>query len=118
MPRYLVEREIPGCGDFSPNDLRCVSRKSNDVLRDMGPDIQWVQSYVTPDRIYCVYLAASEDLIREHARRGGFPANRIVSIVTEIGPATAGGAHDVPPAVVTSAESPAPVYESPNSPAD
>ena len=92
MPRYLIEREIPGAGDFSASDLRGISRKSCDVLRDIGPDIQWVQSYVTADRLYCVYIAPSEELVREHARRGGFPANRIVAIVTDIGPATSGGA--------------------------
>ena len=92
MPRYLIEREIPGAGDLSANDLRGISRKSCDVLRDMGPDIQWVQSYVTADRLYCVYIAPSEELVLEHARRGGFPANRVVAIVTDIGPATSGGA--------------------------
>lgn len=89
MPRYLIEREIPGAGDFSPADLRGISRKSCDVLLDMGPAIQWVQSYVTGDRIYCVYVAPNEELIREHARRGGFPANRISKIVTGIDPTTA-----------------------------
>jgi len=89
VPRYLIEREIPGAGDFSPADLRGISRKSCDVLLDMGPAIQWVQSYVTGDRIYCVYVAPNEELIREHARRGGFPANRISKIVTGIDPTTA-----------------------------
>ena len=95
MPRFLIERNIPGAGDFSANDLRGLSRKSCDVLRDMGPDIQWVQSYVTADRLYCVYIAPSEDFIREHARRGGFPANRVIPIVTDIGPATSGGSRFV-----------------------
>ena len=89
MPRYLIERDIPGAGDFCQGDLRGISRKSRDVLMDMGPTIQWVQSYVTGDRIYCIYVAPSEDLIREHARRGGFPANRISRIVTGIDPTTA-----------------------------
>ena len=95
MPRYLIERDIPGAGDFSPNDLRGLSRKSCDVLRDMGPDIQWIQSYVTADRLYCIYLAASEELVREHAQRGGFPSNRVVEIAAEISPNTAGGARYV-----------------------
>jgi|SRR5689334_3758401 len=91
MPRFLIEREIPGLGDFSANDFRGLARKSFDVLRDMGPEIQWVQSYVTADRMYCVYVAPSEDSVREHARRGGFPANRIVAIAADLGPATFGG---------------------------
>jgi hypothetical protein len=90
VKRYVIEREIPGAGDFSAADLCGISRKSCDVLRDMGPDIQWVESYVTGDRIYCVYLAESEDLIREHARRGGFPANRVSKVVAGIDPTTAG----------------------------
>lgn len=92
MLRFLIEREIPGVGDFSANDLRGIARKSCDVLRDMGPEIQWVQSYVTADRMYCVYVAPSEEFVREHARRGGFPANRIVAITSDISPATSGGA--------------------------
>ena len=89
MPRYLIERDIPGVGDFSAADFRGISRKSRDVLRDMGPTIQWVLSYVTGDRIYCVYVAASEELIREHARRGGFPADRVFEIVAQIDLTTA-----------------------------
>ena len=89
MPRYLIERDIPGVGDFSAADLRGISRKSRDVLQDMGPNIQWVHSYVTGDRIYCVYVAASEELIREHARRGGFPADRVFEIVAQIDLTTA-----------------------------
>ena len=89
MPRYLIERDIPGAGDISASDLRAISRKSCDVLRDMGPNIQWLQTYVTGDRLYCVYVASSEALIREHARRGGFPADRIFRIVTGIDPTTA-----------------------------
>lgn len=89
MPRYLIERDIPGVGGFSAADLRGVARKSRDVLRDMGPSIQWVQSYITGDRIYCVYVAASEELIREHARRGGFPADRVFEIVAQINLTTA-----------------------------
>lgn len=89
MPRYVIERDIPGAGDFSAADLRGISRKSCDVLHDMGPDIQWIQSYVTSDRIYCVYVAPNEELVREHARRGGFPADRISRVVSGIDPTTA-----------------------------
>jgi hypothetical protein len=89
MPRYVIERDIPGAGDFSPADLRGIARKSCAVLVDMGPTIQWVQSYVTADRIYCVYIAPSEELVREHACRGGFPANRISRVESVIDPTTA-----------------------------
>ncbi|MFP7723647.1 DUF4242 domain-containing protein [Lysobacter sp. A3-1-A15] len=89
MTRYLIEREIAGAGDMSEQALRDASSHSNSVLADMGPDIQWVHSYVAGDRIYCVYEAPSEDLIREHARRSGFPANRISPISAVIDPSTA-----------------------------
>jgi hypothetical protein len=89
MPRYLIERDIPGVGDFSAADLRGLSRKSRDVLNDMGPAIQWLHSYVTGDRIYCVYIAPSEELVREHARRGGFPADRVSRITAIIDPTSA-----------------------------
>ena len=89
MPRYLIERDLPGAGNLSVDDLRAISRKSCDVLEELGPRIQWVQSYVTDQKIYCVYLAPSEELIREHARRGGFPANRISQVVETIDPSTA-----------------------------
>ncbi len=77
MPKYLIEREIPGAGKLSTEKLREISQQSCSVLQDMGPQIQWVQSYVTDDKIYCVYIAPDEAAIREHATRGGFPANRI-----------------------------------------
>ncbi len=77
MPKYLIEREIPGAGKLSTEKLREISQQSCSVLQDMGPQIQWVQSYVTDDKIYCVYIAPDEGAIREHATRGGFPANRI-----------------------------------------
>jgi len=77
MPRYIIEREIPGAGEMSPTEMRAVSQASCNVLRAMGPHIQWIESYVTKDKIYCVYLAPDEDAIRQHAQRGGFPANRI-----------------------------------------
>ena len=89
MPRYVIEREIPGAGEFTSGDLRGIARRSVDVLGDMGPTIQWVQSFVANDRIYCEYIAPSEDMIREHARRGGFPANRISKVKSVIDPTTA-----------------------------
>ena len=89
MPRYVIERELPGAGHLSAAELQAISRKSCDVLQALGPDIQWVQSYVTDDKIYCVYVAPSADLIREHARKGGFPANKISEIKTSIDPTTA-----------------------------
>ncbi len=76
MPKYVIEREIPGAGNLSPQELQAVSQTSCNVLRKMGPDIQWVQSYVTGDKVYCIYIAPNEDMIREHASEGGFPANK------------------------------------------
>ena len=89
MPKYVIEREIPGAGNMSPQDLQAVSQKSCSVLQNLGPQIQWVQSYVTGDKIYCIYIAPSEDMIRSHAQQGGFPANRISEIKTTIDPTTA-----------------------------
>jgi predicted Rdx family selenoprotein len=89
MPKFVIERELPGAGNLSPQELQAVSQTSCNVLRKMGPDIQWVQSYVTGDKIYCIYIAPNEDMIREHAREGGFPANRISEIKTIIDPTTA-----------------------------
>jgi hypothetical protein len=89
MPKYVIERDIPGAGKSSADDLRGIARKSCDVLASMGPHIQWQKSYVTGDKIYCVYIADNEDLVREHAQRGGFPANRISQVVTIIDPSTA-----------------------------
>lgn len=91
MPKYLIEREIPGAGDLSPEELQGISQKSCDVLQGMGPQIQWVQSYVTGDKVYCVYISPDEEMIREHAGQGGFPANRISRIETVIDPTTAEG---------------------------
>jgi Protein of unknown function (DUF4242) len=90
MPKYVIEREIPGAGKLSAADLQGISQKSCGVLKEMGPQVQWVESYVTDDKIYCVYIAANEELIREHAKRGGFPANRISQVRTIIDPTTAG----------------------------
>jgi len=89
MPRFLIEREIPNAGSLSAAQLQAVSQKSCSVLRNMGPAIQWVQSYVTDDKIYCVYIAENEGEIRKHAQMGGFPANRISEIRTVIDPTTA-----------------------------
>ena len=89
MKTYLIEREIPGAGQFSAEKLKTISQTSCSVLKEMGPKIQWIQSYVTGNKIYCIYRAESADLIREHAKKGGFPANTIVEIASVISPATA-----------------------------
>lgn len=89
MPRFVIEREMAGAGDLSAQDLRAISQRSCSVLNEMGPQIQWVQSYVTGDKIYCVYLAPSEAMVREHARKGGFPANCVAEVRTVIDPTTA-----------------------------
>ncbi len=89
MPKFLIEREIPGAGSLDPQQLQAVSQKSCSILRDLGPQIQWVQSYVTGNKIYCVYIAPNEQMVREHAQRGGFPANSISEIKTIIDPTTA-----------------------------
>jgi hypothetical protein len=89
MPKYLIERDIPGAGQLTAEELRGVSQKSCSVLNRLGPQIQWVQSYVTDDKVYCVYIAPNEDIIRQHAQEGGFPANRISEIRTVIDPVTA-----------------------------
>jgi len=88
MPKYIIERDIPGAGQLTQAELQGISRKSCGVLRDMGPRIQWLQSYVTGDKVYCIYIADSEQAIREHAEQGGFPANRIEQITTIIDPTT------------------------------
>jgi len=89
MPKYIIERELPQAGNLSPEDLQSISQKSCGVLRDMGPQIQWIQSYVTADKIYCVYIAPNEEAVREHARQGGFPANAVCAVKTIIDPTTA-----------------------------
>jgi hypothetical protein len=89
MPRYIIERDIPNAGKLSGGDLQGISAQSCAVLNKLGPSIQWVQSYVTDDKIYCVYIAPNEALIREHARLGGFPANRISEVRGTIDPTTA-----------------------------
>lgn len=89
MPKYLIERELPGAGNLSADQLQGVAQSSCDVLRAMGPEIQWLQSYVTGDKIYCVYISPNEEMIREHAQKGGFPANRVSEIKALIDPTTA-----------------------------
>jgi len=88
MPKYVIERDIPGAGKLSPQQLQAISQKSCGVLKNLGPQIQWVHSYVTADKIYCVYIAPSEDLVRKHASEGGFPANRISEVKSVIDPTT------------------------------
>lgn len=89
MPQYVIERNLPGAGALSASDLKSISQKSCGVLTQLGPEIQWVHSYVTGDRIYCIYRAPNEEIVREHARRGGFPADRISEVKTTIDPTTA-----------------------------
>jgi Protein of unknown function (DUF4242) len=89
MPKYLIEREVSGAGDLSTQELQAIAQRSCDVLQNLGPQIQWVQSYVTGDKIYCVYIAPNENMIRDHAEQGGFPADRISEIKSVIDPTTA-----------------------------
>jgi hypothetical protein len=89
MPKYIIEREIPGAGKLSAADLQGISAKSCSVLSNLGPAIQWVQSYVTNDKIYCVYIAPNEAMVREHAKQGGFPANKVSEVREVIDPTTA-----------------------------
>lgn len=89
MPKYVIEREVPGAGKLSAEQLKGISQTSYGVLSNMGPQIQWIQSYVTDDKIYCVYIAPNEEMVREHAKQGGFPANSVNQISTIIDPTTA-----------------------------
>jgi hypothetical protein len=89
MPKFVIERGVPGIGQASSEELQAISEKSRGVLQELGPDVQWVQSYVTADKIYCVYNAVDEELVREHARRAGFPADSIEHVTTVIDPTTA-----------------------------
>ncbi len=89
MPKYLIERNIPNAGALSAKELQAISQKSCSVIRNMGPEIQWLQSYVTGDKLYCVYIASSEQTIRDHAAAGGFPADRVSEVVAMIDPTTA-----------------------------
>jgi len=89
MPQYVIERDLPGAGKLTPAELKGISQTSCGVLNKLGPQIQWVHSYVTGDKIYCVYRAPNEEMVREHARLGGFPANRVSEVITTIDPTTA-----------------------------
>ena len=89
MPKFVIEREVPGAGKLLPEQLKAISQKSCGVLRELGPEIQWLESYVTEDKIYCVYIAPDEAMIRKHAEMGGFPANSIAQIHSTIDPTTA-----------------------------
>jgi hypothetical protein len=88
MPKFVIEREVPGAGNLSPDELRTISQKSNQVICDLGPEIRWLHSYVTEDKLYCVYVAPSDEIIMEHARCGGFPANRVTLVSAVIDPST------------------------------
>ncbi len=89
MPKYVIEREIPGAGQIPPDQLQAISQKSCGVIKNLGPQIQWVHSYVTDNKIYCVYIAPNEEMVREHARQGEFPANKVSEVKTIIDPTTA-----------------------------
>jgi hypothetical protein len=89
MPKYVIEREISGAGKLSPKELQAISQKSCGVLGELGPQIQWIHSYVTDDKVYCIYIAPNAEMVREHARLGGFPANRVSEVKTVIDPTTA-----------------------------
>jgi hypothetical protein len=89
MPKFVIERAIPGVGATKAAELQAISQKSCSVLQELGPDVQWVHSYVTGDKIYCIYNAANEELVREHARRGGFPADSVSRVMSIIDPTTA-----------------------------
>lgn len=90
MPKFVIEREIPGAGQIPPAQLQAIAQKSCSVLRNLGPEIQWVQSYVTTDKIYCVYIAPNAEMVRQHAKEGGFPANAVSEVKSIIDPTTAG----------------------------
>ncbi|HUQ49372.1 MAG TPA: DUF4242 domain-containing protein [Terriglobales bacterium] len=89
MPQYVIEREIPGAGNLKPEELKAISQKSCGVLKDLGPQIKWEHSYVTGDKVYCVYTSPNEQMIKDHAAQGGFPANKISEVKTVISPKTA-----------------------------
>jgi len=90
MPKYVIERDLPGAGELSSPQLRAISQQSCGILKELGPQIQWVESYVTENKIYCIYIAENEELIREHARQGGFPATKVSEVFAMIDPTTAG----------------------------
>jgi hypothetical protein len=88
MPKYVIERDLPGAGKLSADELKSISQKSNKIISELGPELRWLTSYVTEDKLYCVYVAPDQDMIEEHARCGGFPADRITKVVTVIDPST------------------------------
>jgi hypothetical protein len=88
MPKYVIERDLPGAGKLSADELKSISQKSNKIISELGPELRWLTSYVTEDKLYCVYVAPDEDMIEEHARCGGFPANRITKVAAVIDPST------------------------------
>jgi len=88
LPKFVIERELPGAGQLPPDQLKAISQKSCGVLRDLGPKIQWLESFVTDDKIYCIYIAPDEATVRQHAEMGGFPANRVSEVRTMIDPTT------------------------------
>lgn len=89
MPKYVIEREIPGAGNISPEDMQAIARKSCGVLKELGPEVQWIESFVTENKIYCIYIAPNEEMVIEHAKRGGFPANSVAEVKRMIDPTTA-----------------------------
>ncbi|WP_193162413.1 DUF4242 domain-containing protein [Microbulbifer hainanensis] len=89
MPKFVIEREIPGAGDLSKDDLQGISQKSCEVLKELGPSVQWVQSYVTADKVYCIYIAPDKEAVLKHAEMGGFPANSVAEVKTVMDPTTA-----------------------------
>jgi hypothetical protein len=91
MPKYVIERVVPGAGKLTPGELKAMSQRSCNVLNELGPQIQWVQSYVTENKLYCIYIAPNEELVHEHARMGGFPANHVAKVTTLIDPTTSEG---------------------------
>ncbi len=91
MPKYVIEREIPGAGSLTAEDFQAISQKSCSVLQELGPQIQWVESYVTDEKIYCIYIAPNADMVMEHAKQGGFPANSVAEVRNVISPVTAEG---------------------------
>lgn len=96
MPKFVIEREIPGAGKFTSEELKAISQTSCGVLNELGPKINWIHSYVTDDKIYCIYSAPNEEMVREHAKRGGFPANSVSRVLTVIDPTTAEEPAEVP----------------------
>ena len=104
MPKYVIERELPGAGQLPAETLQAISQKSCSVLKGLGPQIQWVQSYVTDDKIYCIYIAPNKEMVLEHARQGGFPANSVAEVKGMIDPTTGHTSHSPLPSTMTGRE--------------